>query len=759
MGQGLRKKGRLIIYSLLLILFTGLIYQSRFIKAQGNGLSLTIQNSFKMTEYSVLEGLNQSENSITIQLPSASWTIDDIQLNFSDIEHEIDLITIEDNLHNTYKRVHNKNPAQYIFGQAVQIKLDYPTNISGVYIFGKVNGSHPGIPQIQIRGYDITNNNPNTTIYGSTNLNITSTPGWYLQNFSIPISLNKGNYYLVLNGSLLPIYSTILGAGFWWAYNDIDPLNPQLNTSEYDTSNQWSTGSSGAPFLYKLVQKLNLPFYPESNNMTVKININHYNVMNGSSMGDGYLNQTNLDYTPGTNSFTLNIYNNKSENLIFNVSYKIHIRYTLLSTASVSIKENINNNWTVTPAILRHSDNDLVEFHYPMSWENLTIYRDEQDMTSNITIDSIHRIILIPNITIIQGAEWEIKAQSPNILFGLKTPKTEFNLGQELRFSLEDPIIPGNYTFILIDPADTEETRIKKIIPIDDNIFSYELPLTSPDGTYIAYVFWNNATDAGAQSQEFLISIPNSSQPLDLSMLITILIISIVVAGSGISIYVGAKRIVKKRRYDMERLLNKCIDILNLNYLIVTDNKSGLDVYTESYGDKKLDSTLISGFLQAVREFGTHVAEKDTRIVKLDYKDTIILMKEFVNIRLILNMKDTPSEDFIYSVESLAYEIYKRYGDQIEDFKGGLKQFSGIKELIDKHLNVSFLLPFKVVENPNIKLTPSEKAMVNKAIQFVKDHKFDYFYSLYLLPANECTPKDAETILNLIEKGIFKPIK
>ncbi|MFW9947405.1 MAG: hypothetical protein ACFFDX_11340, partial [Candidatus Odinarchaeota archaeon] len=293
----------------------------------------------------------------------------------------------------------------------------------------------------------------------------------------------------------------------------------------------------------------------------------------------------------------------------------------------------------------------------------------------------------------------------------------------------------------------------------DNNIFSYELPLTSPDGTYIAYVFWNNETDAGAQSQEFQISIPNTVQPPDFSLLIIILIISGIVAGSGISIYVGVKHIVKKRRYDMERLLNKCIDILNLNYLIVTDNKSGLDVYTESYGDKKLDSTLISGFLQAVREFGAHVAEKDTRIVKLDYKDTIILMKEFVNIRLILNMKDTPSEDFIYSVESLAYEIYKKYGDQIENFKGGLKKFSGIKDLIEKHLNTSFLLPFKVVENPDIRLSPSERAMVNKAIRFVKDHNFDYFYSLYLLPANECTPKDAETILNLIEKGIFKPIK
>jgi len=112
----------------------------------------------------------------------------------------------------------------------------------------------------------------------------------------------------------------------------------------------------------------------------------------------------------------------------------------------------------------------------------------------------------------------------------------------------------------------------------------------------------------------FIIPIPDPGEPSDLSMLITIIIISIVVPVSGISIYIGVKHIMKKRRYYMERLLNKCIDISNLNYLIVTDSKSTLVVYIESYGDKKLDSTLISGFLQAVREFGTHVAEKDTRI-------------------------------------------------------------------------------------------------------------------------------------------------
>jgi hypothetical protein len=80
-----------------------------------------------------------------------------------------------------------------------------------------------------------------------------------------------------------------------------------------------------------------------------------------------------------------------------------------------------------------------------------------------------------------------------------------------------------------------------------------------------------------------------------------------------------------------------------------------------------------------------------------------------------------------------------------------------MNELIEKHLNVSFLYRLKIVENPKIKLSKSEKEMVAKARTFMKENKFDYFYSLYLLPENACTPKDYQSIFDLIEKGIFQP--
>jgi hypothetical protein len=48
--------------------------------------------------------------------------------------------------------------------------------------------------------------------------------------------------------------------------------------------------------------------------------------------------------------------------------------------------------------------------------------------------------------------------------------------------------------------------------------------------------------------------------------------------------------------------------------------------------------------------------------------------------------------------------------------------------------------------------------MVKKAHNFMKEHNFPYFYFLYLIPDNTCSPKDFQITLDLIKKGVFQPI-
>jgi hypothetical protein len=372
-------------------------------------------------------------------------------------------------------------------------------------------------------------------------------------------------------------------------------------------------------------------------------------------------------------------------------------------------------------------------------------------------------MLILPNDTIENGANWKISANSPPKEVKLNIQKTEYFTGQELKFSLDSPVRQGNYTFILIDPQGFEEYRVTSIIPPDNDVFTYPIPNNNVEGTYIAYLFWHNQTDAGVQTQDFSISfLSNPVDPLDFSL---VLIIGAVALGGtviGISSYITTKKVKSKHREKLKLVLEKCSDLMNLHYVIVLDKHSGVDIYSNTFNNaKELDTTLISGFLHAIHNFGDEVIEvaNGTKTVKIDYKDSIIIMTEFVNLRLIVILKHKPSENFIYDIESLAYDIYKYFGKQIDKFTGILKPFHPIHKLVEHHMHVSFLYPLSIDLSlkTKSKLSQDEKHMVERASKFLKENDAKYFYSLYLLPENACTPSDFETINRLIKKEVFRP--
>ena len=218
---------------------------------------------------------------------------------------------------------------------------------------------------------------------------------------------------------------------------------------------------------------------------------------------------------------------------------------------------------------------------------------------------------------------------------------------------------------------------------------------------------------------------PPQTPPSNFPLPLIILIIALGVVALGLISYISLKRVKAARRTKLEKFLSKCSDISNINDVIVIDSKSGIDIYSQSFGGRKLDS--------------------------------VIMQTDFVNLKLIVTLKENPSANFKFIMEDLAYDIFTQYGEEIDKFTGILKPFQNMKGLINKHLNTSFLSKLKIVENPKIKLTSAEKEMVAKAKTYMKENNFDHFYSLYLMPANACTPKDYQRFFNLIEKGIFKP--
>jgi hypothetical protein len=749
----LKKLISIILFSLVILFLIG---NAQRVSASNGEDSIEISKEFTLMEYSKTIGTYYNISDIDFELPSSTWEIDSIEFNFTNVEFGLEVKTIEDTPVDmvTIEKFDNN------YGYGVQVEIDDPTIIYGVLLYGN-NESSEDLPlYVRIHGYDNITNSPNNTVYGTPillNMSYSLTPLWHFQTFSNPIYLSRGNYYLVIDGASI---GESPKSFYNWYFNNSLPNYPELYISEYNGIS-WTSGVQGTPFLHKFIQKINSSFFPEEINMTVEFDGNSFQISNGDHPGKGYLKKTDISYRPNDKDVKIKIKNNRTTTLDFNLNYSIDINNEILAPSLLEIQYNSSNLWSVLPNIERFSNNQTVRFQYPDNWDTIVVLKNQLDITSQVDFDLLNNILIIPNATIENGAEWEILAYSSSIDFNLNVIRTEFLGGQELQFSIGSPLRDGTYEFRLIDPFGSVEYQATITLPIDDNLFSYDIPTNILEGEYIAYIYWYNQTDAGVQSEIFYLSPPLtiSSQDFPIFFVLGIVLIgSSIVGGSG---YITIKK-VKNRQHDKMRLIfEKCSDVMNLEYVIVLDKNSGIDVYSEAFGEKEVDATLISGFLQAIQNFGSEVLgrEKDSRTFKVEYRKSIIIMAEFVNLRLIVIMKESPTKNFLYAVESLAYDIYRDYGNKFDNFNGVLTEFKGIKKLLEYHLKIALLYPLKINYAYKIKLNPEEKEMMQRAISYLHNSDDTYFYVRKLFADNVCSPKEYEIILNLIQKGVFTPFE
>jgi len=738
-----------IVNFLFLSIFIISIFQTfNIVHAQGNGESLTPLISLRMLETGYSYGEELNVNSLELSFPSESWNLTALELNLTDITFHREIIEVESEVVGTSKRL-NKGT----MGYAVQINITEATEIYAVHLYGQeaIPATTTNIT-VQISGYDSISDEPNATIYGSEILNISSTPGWYIQTFSAPILLNEGNYTLILNGTdMLPSDS----ASYYWNFNEIAPNNPNLFSWEYKIG--WEPGITGEPFLYKLDQRITSDFYPENYNMTAEISGSYYSISNGPDSGTGFLNISAI-FSPNETQLRIPIINDKS-NVIFNITYVFRANNYFSSDGLLTIKELLANEWKLFPNIQRFYSNHSVKFAYPHQWENLIVKRNNIDISSSVINDTVNKIIILPNNIIIGGASWEISANSQNLALNLNVPQVQFGPSENLQFSIIPPVNPGNITFILTNSRGFEETR--EIYQIEEAtteelVLSYTLPSNPSAGAYKAYVYWNNNMAAGVITQEFQINIP---YVFPMIYIVIIIVGSVLIATASFTSYKLIKRSRRIHEEYRKKIYNKYMDVLNLDYFIIIEKRTGLNIYEQILASKNIDASLITGFLEAIRSFGIELtgANEQSQTIKLEYQQSKIIMSEFKNFRILLIMKDNPSQDFLDSIKALSYDIDTNYGEQIANFTGNISNFTNIKELLEKHLETSLIYPLKV-ETQNIKVKSEEKSLISRAQSIMKKKNTGYFFVSNLLSTKKgFQVKDAETILKLIDKKIFQP--
>jgi len=696
----------------------------------------------------IISQVNNTE-SIEIALPATSWNVTKFELNFTDIRlgKEIKEFEVIDTGFKVIEKFGNN------YGYAVQINISEPTTVYGTYIYGFKNDWADKILRVQINGYNPVKNAPDDTLYGTPiSLNITKYVGWYYQEFVNPINLPIGKYFLVVNGS------NIFTAQdkYYWGYNSYTQF-PNLHVSTYD-GYTWSEGVKNSTLLYKLVQSIDRIYNPQEINMTLKIDNTYYNILNGNTNGTGYVKISKLNYSPDMNPLIIPIKSNSSAKLNFSYNHILGIKNKFDADGSVILELDKVVQWKIKPMIIRIESNYSVKLYYPVNWNDIKIYRNGLLINSelNVIINTDEKYISLNSEIVLIGASWLITALSSQEILDINFPKKEFEPKQELKFSIELPQVEGNVSWKLIDVLGFEEFSETRKVISETMSFSYQIPEKPYEGNCKVIIIWYNNQKAGIDSQDIKINIPFTLDPY--SIILIVIIIGIISTVSTAS-YMTIKKVRNKIQRNKKKLIDKFMDVLNLNYFMVIDKDSGLCVYEEILVGKIVDSTLISGFLDAIRSFGIELtgSYQQSKTIKLEYKDSKILMVEFKNFRLIFIMKENPSNDFLKSITDLSYEIDEKYGYLLSNFNNDVMPFKGIKLLVKKHLNTTFLEPLKVVENKNIKLNSTEKNEINNALDFMKENLLEYFYTSFLLPQQDCEPSKIKAIFNLIEKEIFQP--
>jgi len=714
-------------------------------------LEVSIQNHFEFLESSDKIEEQTDVNSIDIALPGLDWNITGIEMNFTNLKLGRELKTVEDQEDWNDNLIYNQNPAKKRFALAVQMNLTENTTIYGIFIHGmKEEGTINDI-MFQIRGYDELNDAPNATKYGEVILNISTVNDWYYQDFSSQnVELPKGSYSLVMNGT------DLLEGGidkYRWSLNDVDPTTPFLHSTEY--VDDWAQGTINTTYLYKIDQKTDKTYKPSELNMNVTLNSFKDQVDDGTVLGTGNVSLQNINFNPNAAVLNIPIEINRTIQLSFTLNYELGLQHLKSFEGDLTIGEN-GNEWTLSPTIDRCNFNYSVKFWVPPSWEALKVFRDNVDVTASTSRNNGR--LFIPNSTITVDSTWKISASAPKVDFKLDSPQETFEPGEKLKFTVNPPIEDGNLTFLLIDALDTEELEETGVVNSDEITFEYEFSSNPHEGKWTIIMFWNNETDAGVQIQEIEVVVPftlTTEQIVFLSLVIGILVVA------SITSYTTIKRYRRRKEERRRRIFNKYMDALNLGMIIITEKTTGLDIFEQKFAGKEMDATLISGFLDAIRSFGLELtsSEDQTQTIKFDFKGSRVLMTEFKNFRIISVMLETPSNLFIDAINDLAKDIEHQYGEKLDKFRGDRSAFSGIQQLLEKHLLVSLIYPLNIVKTEEVKIHTEEKSMINRAKSMMKQKGSDYFFVSSLLAQRKgFQTDDAETILNLIHKKVFQPV-
>jgi hypothetical protein len=715
-----------------------------------------------MEERTLLEKSDYNKTSIEINFPGTSWNITDIEVNITNI-HIKNKTYVVDGGDSVFGVLAPNGGVDRV---GVEIILDSPMSVSSAEIYGYYSYeeySGPDQIYVQIQGYNSSSGLPNSTIYGNPALlNISTNPGWYIQNFVTPINLNAGRYYLVIDAS----NASFSDYTYYWRYGNVSTIKSVYYTTEWDIT------PVHCFFCYKLNQ--NYQSYNASEiDMYTYINGNQYKILNGSEYSSGYLSIGNLNFTQPALNFSLDLYTSVLTDVYFDYSYEIYVQRKLIANGLLNMSYGIDNEWIIFPEFAKVGSNYSIKFNFPNNWHNVAVLRNGSDITQNLNLFT--NCLIISNDFINKNYTWEIRANSPSMNGKIEVPKDVFENQEKITVQIEFPISQGNLTINLLSSSN------QIVYSHNQNFFqsnvAIEIPIPAEidEGLYEIYTYWHGDNQAGIEKQSIFIKKPTDLNffPLLLTVFLT-LISSLTIAISSYS-YIKHRHSknlkedhdsklnnakLKTDRSHRNLLFNLYKDHFSLKHVIINEKDTGINLYYQCFSFEELNHILVSGFLEAIHNFGkTIFHRKDQSVyVKIEFQNSILIMLEYYNFKICFVFDEEPTLEFIKTIKELSNEVENEFSQHITHFENDLTKFSGIRNILNDYLLVALIYPIKI-KIPSVGMVDQyEETIIKEILENMKSNKKNYSFVQDLVNLDDFDEIKAQCILNLIKKEILTPM-
>lgn len=726
------------------------------IASQSNGfVKYNATTSYSMEKFANITDSLENSTQIDIEIPPNNWNITDLDFKFTNLSINQEKVTIED-LGDGFRGLESNN----VEALAMQLKITESTTIYSIDIFGYKyeSSTDPGTIYFEIEGWDSGNNEPNGIIYGKpVELNMSTIPQWYTQNFPNPIELTPGDYAIVIDGTNIMKNDYY----YWWINNSKSGSNLYMSKYSRVMLNWDWREEYEKVFLHKINKGVYKPYFPSEINLTANIDGKEYSIMDGTIKGEGSLTLYDTNFNVEGEILNIPLSNNQSLKLNFNLNCSINLYNQLPIDSSIEIGDLLTNKWCLCPEFENYScESYFYKFLIPENWENIQIFRDDVNVSSDSNIILENQSLIILDDLITEGATWEISAENIPKNVTLNLSNTAFQPAEDIEFEVEPPMIGGKLALVIQDAQGIIVNIDEKSVQASAEIFSYLIRSDASDGIWRTFIYWFNNTDAGFNSIIFEVNVPEFIPPPDPFLIILLIGLGGAITGGTFGTYSAYK--IRKTNKEQKRqdLIQKFKDLTNLEYIIVTDKVSSLDLFSQSFKKKSLDLTLVSGFLNAIRSFGIELtgSSEHSQVIKLEYQDSKIIMTEYKQFRLIFIMKETPSNEFLDALKLIAIETDEKFGRFLASFDGDVGPFKYVERLLIQKLGTGILYPLRTSEDINGKLSSSEKDLLKRVNKYLKSNNYPNFKVSSFINNNTINAQEVKLFTNLIKRRIFQPL-